>query len=163
MNEQNPYESPRSDVDGAPAAGGTGHTATIAEHLRRTRPWVVFVAILGLVFAGLLALSGIIMAIVGVAESGGYGGEEQMIAMFAMGFGYILIAAVYVLLAILLMSYGKRIGLLVQTNETGYAEQALDAQRRFWKTFGIITIIFIGITLLGSMIVVFAAAASGGF
>jgi hypothetical protein len=162
MTEANPYAPPLSKIDSAPAAApaGTGHTPTILWHLQRTKPWVMLIGILGFIFAGLMALGAIVMVIVAIAQSGGYTRDEEIVALVAVGLGYLLFAAVYFLLAAQITGYGKRIGLALQTGRTEHVEQALDGQRRFWKTFGIVTIVFIGLMLLAFTIGLVAAVAS---
>jgi hypothetical protein len=162
MTENNPYAPPQSQIDSAPAAGtaGAGHSPTILWHLQRTRPWVMLIGILGFVFAGLMALGSIVMVIVAIAQSGGYTSDEEIVAMVAVGFGYLVFAAIYFLLAAQMVGYGRRIGLAMQTGSTEHVEEALDCQRRFWKTFGIITIIFIGLMLLAFTIGLVAAVAA---
>lgn len=160
MSENNPYAPPQSRIDAAPAAGaaGAGHSPTILWHLQRTKPWVMLIGILGFVFAGLMALGSIVMVIVAVAQSGGYIGAAEIAALVAVGLGYLVFAALYFLLAAQIVGYGRRIGLAVQTGRTEHVEQALDLQRRFWKTFGIVTIVLIGLILLAFTIGVVAAA-----
>jgi hypothetical protein len=162
MSDVNPYAPPQSPIDTAPAAGtpGTGHTPTILWHLQRTKPWVMLIGILGFIFAGLMALGSIVMVIVAVAQSGGYTSDEEIVALVAVGFGYLLFAAIYFLLAAQIVGYGRRIGLAIQTGRTEHVEEALDCQRRFWKTFGVVTIIFIGLVLLAFTIGLVAAVAT---
>ncbi|HUT77852.1 MAG TPA: hypothetical protein VM285_09215, partial [Polyangia bacterium] len=116
MSDVNPYAPPQSPIDTAPAAGtaGTGHTPTILWHLQRTKPWVMLIGILGFIFAGLMALGSIVMVIVAISQSGGYIGGEEIAAMAAVGFAYLVFAALYFLLAAQIVGYGRRIGLALQ-------------------------------------------------
>jgi hypothetical protein len=162
MTEGNPYAPPLSRIDSAPAAApaGTGHTPTILWHLQRTKPWVMLIGILGFVSAGIMALAAIVMVIVAVAQSSGYIGAGEIAAMAGIGILYLLVAAIYFLLAAQLVGYGRRIGLALQTGRTEHVEEALDCQRRFWKTFGVVTIVTIGLMLLAFTIGIVAAVAT---
>jgi len=163
MTDVNPYAPPQARIDTAPAAtpAGTGHTPTILWHLQRTRPWVMMIGIIGFIGAGFMALAAIVMVIVGIAQSGGYARDEEILAMVGLGLGYLLFAALYFVLAAQLVGYGRRIGLATRSGRTDHVEEAIDGQRKFWKTFGIITIVFIGLMLLIFTIALVVAVFAG--
>lgn len=128
--------------------GGTpvGVTARTVELLRETRPWVMFFGILGFIGAGLYALGGIALALMGMARSGS--GVPAV-----MGLLYFVVAAVFFFPALFLWRYGSRIGSLVVRRSVHELEGALEAQKAYWRLSGIIAITFVVI-----MVVVIAFA-----
>jgi hypothetical protein len=157
----------RSAALGAPAPSrGPGDPSPRAvDALRRTRPWTLFIAILGFVGAGLLGLAAIVMAIGGVVGSGFGGGAEagMVLGMAAM---YAILTAVYVVISVALFKYARSIGEVVRTNRAPELEDALEAQRGFWKLMGIVIIVMMALMVLAfivGIVVAVAIGASSGF
>jgi hypothetical protein len=144
MSQYNPYEPPRADSAYVPAEAATGDDAAvpepIIEELRGTRPWILFLAILGFLGTGLMVLLGLAM----FAMAGAAG----MPAPF--GLIYIAFAAVYLLPAIYLIRYGSSIALLVRDPRMERLGSALGAQRRFWKMVGIMAAVILALYPIGA-------------
>jgi hypothetical protein len=166
MSTFNPYEAPLSAVDGrsagaqAPAQGM--HTPTMVEALRGTRPWVLFLAILGFIGCGFMVLGGLMMAVAGAVagQSAGWGVAQGIL----LGLVYVFLGAFYAFFSWLLVRYATAIGRLLATNETQHVEGALEAQRVFWKVMGITTIVMMVLSVVGmvaAMAIGVMAAASG--
>ncbi len=94
----NPYLPPqaeaavyRSGPDGP--REGAMVPDTVLEHLRATRPWVTFLAVVGLLCAGLTVLTGLGVMVAGVA------GKDGPSVAIAIGGGsvYLVLGAFYVL------------------------------------------------------------------
>ncbi len=128
-----PHAAPRADL-----AGG------IDQMLDETRPWVLLLAIVGFVGAGLggaaslvmlvlsavtLAIPGILIALVGLATYG--------LAGWA---------------AFHLFVYAQRIRVYVASSGTADLEQVLEAQRSFWRLAGIVVLVTLGIWLLAALL-----------
>lgn len=154
--EQSP---PAAGYDPSPAAvipyqgGGVpvGVSARTMDLLRQTRPWVLFLSILGFILAGLMVLVGVGLSGVGLMARGG--GMPGWI-----GLVYIVMAALYFFPALYLWRYGSRIGSLVARGQLEDLEGAIEAQKTFWRLSGIIVIagivlyfVAIAVVLLVSM------------
>ncbi len=168
MVEHNPYH-PSVNVAGEEPMGrmpspDKAHTHTMVSHLKETRPWVMFMAILGFIGAGFMGIGGLSMIVVGaisgsaMKEAGGMGVGMLLL----MSLIYLLAAFVYVYFSILLLRYASSINNLVDTEKTRYLEEALLRQKTFWKGVGIMTIIGLGLTIIGTLaaIIIGVVAAS---
>lgn len=117
--------------------------------LRRTRPWVTFLSILGFIFAAFCLLGGLWMfmafglfralpvkqpmpPIFGPTLFFGVGALEIVMAVF-----------MYLLPCVILFRYGSAIGRIVPGNEQAMVEEALGRQKSFWKYMGILMIVLI--------------------
>lgn len=170
MNEFNPYQAPLAEVDGlTPATRRSEGQATqlMIDHLRATSPWVLFLSILGFIVAGFSILGGLgTMIMVPIAMStGGQQGAAAGIGIFvATGLLYLVMGVAYGIGAYFLVKYSMSIGRLLSSRLVSDVEDALGAQRAFWKTAGIITIGLIGagvVFFVAMMVFAIAMGASG--
>jgi len=129
--------SPRYDS----GSGDIKVTPLMVEHLRATRPWVKFLAILGFISVGLMFLGGLIMmtALSGVRGAGGAP---------AIGLLYWLFALLYIAPAIFLNRYATAIRELLQGGGATPMEKALESQKSFWRYVGILTTVLLCIYAL---------------
>jgi hypothetical protein len=159
----NPYAPPASAdpygalsgpaPDGAPVDGGAVPDA-IVEHLRGTRPWVMFLAVIGFLGSGLIVLLGL-----GVAIAGALGTGSEIALMVGMGCGYVVLGGIYVLPAVGLVRYGTAIERLVRHPRMELLGAAIDQQRWFWKVVGIMTAVVIALYPIGIMVAGIVVAA----
>jgi len=128
------------------------------EALRQTRPWVLFLAILGIIVTGLMLLGGLFMiaggavAVTQASSTMGPGGPK------AAGFmgGLMTFAAVmYLVLAVLylypinkLFKYAGAIARLSRSGAVRDLEDALQQQKSFWKFIGIMVIVIFTLYIL---------------
>ena len=140
-------------VDGAPSARAI-------DALRRTRPWTMFISILGFIGAGIMGLGAIAMAVGGVVGAG-FGGAEGAAMVLGMSALYAVLAVVYVVISVSLFKYARAIGALVQTGRGPELEDALEAQRGFWKLMGIVIIVMMALMMIAFIVGIVAAVAIG--
>jgi hypothetical protein len=155
----NPYAPPQAAFDQPPGLEALEAGAVpdiIVEKLRGTRPWVIFLAIVGFLGAGFLGLVGMLMLGMG---SLGTGASAKIPA--ALGLVYIVPAIVMVFPSVGLLRYGSAIGRLVRDPRMERLIVALDLQRSFWKLVGILTAAMIVIQPLAFMAVAVFVAAKG--
>ncbi|MGI9243788.1 MAG: hypothetical protein ACR2RV_23525 [Verrucomicrobiales bacterium] len=147
----NPYQTPAANIGGVQSVGaGDGVSSATVDILVRTRPWALFVAVLGLIGVGFLVVAAIgLLAVFSQLGSSGIG--------LVMALLYFAIAAIYALPCIRLVQYCSAITRLRTTPTSASLENALDRQRSFWKTIGIM--ILIGI-LLGVLMAIVSATAT---
>ena len=113
-------------------------TVRSVELLGRTRPWVLFFAILSFIGTGLWGVGAIVLLVMAVwSPRAAYGA--------GVAFAYVILAALTAIPAIALMKYASRIGVLTRMRRAVDLEEALDAQRSYWKSIGIIVIVILGL------------------
>ena len=136
--EVNPYKAPESNVIGQ--SSGKVPLATIDE-LSGTRPWVRLIAGLMSIASALFIVAAVgMVASVGFAASAKGGGLGSVIMMVVfMGMTAMLI--VYPTKK--LSNYAANIRTLVESQSFADLNRALAEQRRFWKFYGIIALIYI--------------------
>ena len=149
--KENPYQSPASSIGGQQSIhSGDGVSNSIVDIMARTRPWTLFVAVLGLIGVGFMVLAAI-MIFVTMSKLGSVG------IAGLMSFIYLAMAAIYSLPCIRLVQYSSAITQLRISPNSQTLEIALDRQRSFWMTVGIM--ILIGFVL---MLILMAVGASQG-
>ncbi|MBW2455037.1 MAG: hypothetical protein JRI68_11030 [Deltaproteobacteria bacterium] len=149
MEAFDPYRPPLDGFDrSGPGAGDTEegrHTDRMVAHLKGTRPWVLFLAVLMFLGAAFMVLGGIAFALTGALGARGLVGPAEAVGA---GMVYLVGGAVYFLFGYLMYRYTSAIGRLVVSNRTVDIEDALDAQRVFWKASGITAVVMIAIMVM---------------
>ena len=139
---------------------GVTLTAESLHHLRATKPWVRLISIMLWIAAAFTVLGALALVV------GGVGASEQMPAGFAgvMGVFYGIFALVYIFLALFLGRYASGIKTLMAEPKAPNLEYALKAQRSFWALSGVLTLIGIGLAVIGiiaAIAIPFMAGAAG--
>jgi len=160
----NPYEAPGVGGYAPPpnvAAGGM-ITPTMVEHLRAARPWIRFISILLFIGTGFTVLAAALLffaGVVGAALSSRSKGAE-LIAGPIGGVFYMVIGLFYALPGILMHRLANAIDSFVTVPSSQALEDALDKNRSYWKTTGIMALVMIGFCVLlfvGAFVVGIAA------
>lgn len=152
----NPYRSPFSGGEAPFGGDESGQVVThkVLAMLRQTQPWVRFLSILGFIIATLMILVG---AIGSVAMFARPGISPAQLVVFLV---YIPMGVLYFFPAFFLFQYASRINALWTTRSVRQLEEALEAQKSFWKFVGILMLLVILLYVLGIVFAfVFAAAA----
>lgn len=156
--DENPYASPTSQAPEATAGNGPADTLDASEGIRvalgQTRPWVLLLAVLGFLAAGLTAL-GAVGLLVGAALSGD--GVDTVVAGI-VAVMYLAFAVVYCAGACYLYAYGQRIATFLGSNGLGDLESAMAAQKSFWKLAGVAILAMFVIGLICTIGVFFLAS-----
>jgi len=154
MEEQNagPLQSDQQDPLKQPYQAPVVSPGTV-NLLDRTRPWVMFLSIMGFVAAGFMLLGGLGVGIAGLAT------QKPEFAVIAIL--YPLFGLAYIFPSLYLYRYAKRSQALLANPNFQQLESALDAQRSFWKFAGIMTIIGIASTILIFMFAIVAGVLAG--
>lgn len=135
---------------------GTGLTQLAMDMLRQTKPWVRFIGVMMFIGAGFMLLGGLFAMIAGAAM----GSRMGTAIPAAAGLVYVAMGAIYLIPALFLNRYASRIADLLRTNRMGDLEQALGAQKSFWKFMGILMLI--GLCLYAVGIAIFIVMGVGG-
>jgi hypothetical protein len=160
MQPTNPY-APPTPIDAPHAYGGYAGDVppTVVEHLRVTRPWVLFLGIVGFIVAGFAVIGGLsLMALSGEGASQAFAGSP--IGGMGLGFGYVVFAIVYIFPSLFLYRFGSAIGRLVAGGGLPALEEALGQQKSFWRFMGIFTIVAMVLYFV-AVVVVVAVGISG--
>lgn len=120
----------------APAVETLVISPRVLDLLQRTSPWVRFFAVLSYIVAGLLALGGVGIIVLSFARFT----PPDPAGVIGGGLAYFLIAVIYVFAAGYLNRYASGIQRLARMKRNIDLEDALDAQRGFWKFSGILAI-----------------------
>jgi len=129
--------APAAIVTEEPHSGGISRS--IRRSMQETRPWVMVLAVFGLVANGLGLLAGA-LAVLAIA-----------VATFGIG---LIVAPLYLVSPVLgliasylLLSYGMRIGDFCRRETVLQLESAIEAQKSFWKFTGIVALVTLGLVI----------------
>lgn len=154
----NPYTSP--SVGASESQGSGKDDGKISKGVRlalaRTSPWVLFLAILGFIFCG-LGTMGVLMNLV-MSMASGSGSLMAMVMLMGM-VQLAIMGGLYFLPSLLMFKYSKAINVYLRNETTRNLERALDAQRKFWHTLGIIVIILLSIIPISIIFMMMMGAA----
>ncbi len=148
----NIYAPPSANLSGSTGAHGQ-ITDAMVESLRKTKGWVLLIAILLFIFAALMGLGSIGIFIGAGAMSAGVTGAKSASMpagmMFGMGFMYLVFALIYVVLGVYLAKYSSSIGRLQRDGESHSMEAALESQQKFWRLTGVLTLLGLVLMVVG--------------
>ena len=130
-----------------------------AEMLRQTRPWVRLVSILMFVGAAFMVLGGGFMMLGGAATGIGELGPAAGVPVMVMGVIYIAMALLYIVPATYLWQYASRSQEFDLQRSASALTSALQAQKSFWKFFGICIVIYLVLVIGVIGIAIFAGLA----
>lgn len=115
-------------------------SAKAAEYLLKTAPWIKFLCILGIAYFGII----IIMLLISIAM-----GVEQIIPTI---FIFAIMAIVAYFPLYFLFKYSIYLTNACKTNDSDTLENAFNMQKKFWKFYGIFSIISIGFFIVALII-----------
>ncbi|MFM2318147.1 MAG: hypothetical protein RLZZ215_768 [Pseudomonadota bacterium] len=167
MSVQDAYAPPRSVVRDVSSGSGVLSERVLVS-LRKTRPWVLFIAVLGFISAafmlilslpmflggGMMGMSGL----EGVDASAGLAGTGLMVGMGVM---YILLAVIYFIASLYLLRYASAIKRATTGLSLSDMEAALEAQASFWKLVGILSVVSIVVMIVFMVIGIGSVAMLG--
>ncbi len=141
MSISNPYETPVVATSKLKKKSD-GLSPMMA--LKKTRPWVLFLGILGLL-SSFSVFGTALFFYIGALSAGGM--DALLPATIGAG-GVILVGMLYFIPALILVRYGLAIGEYLATPSRETLFKALNAQMSFWRLIGIVTAIVIGLYLI---------------
>jgi len=143
---ENPYSAPQSSSFTPPNhLGSSGVSPQVVDILRRTKAWVRFIAVIGFIVTAIAGIGS--FRILSMLPSGG---GAVSLGMFC---GALLIILIYFFFAYKLNAYASRINDLLANPQEMTLVAALEAQRGFWKYFGILVLVTICFYVLSALIV----------
>lgn len=139
--------------------------AEIVESMKRTRPWVLFMSILGYIAAAMMVLVGLgFIALTAFATSAPSSHNDIRAMGPLMGVVYLVLAGLCVPPSYLLGAYASSIGRYVSSG--GPLEGLADALRKqasYWRYIGISTVVIMALyalILVGALVVGIVAGLS---
>jgi hypothetical protein len=135
MSHENPYAAPVSDVARVgPLDEDRVVTPQILEAMVQTRPWVLFLAVLGFVATGICLLVALATFSFGTFARIPIGGAGFAAAL------YLLTGALYGTMSLHLWRYAASIVLMREGYGVHALTDALRHQRAFWRLAGIVMV-----------------------
>jgi hypothetical protein len=135
------YFGPQSDAEVSPRA---------VDLLRQTQPWVRFLSVLIFIGFGLMML-GVVIGLLIAARSA----RMELVGVFAV---YAVLGALYLAPAVFLGRYASHIANLRLSFRAHDLENALQAQKSFWKFVGILTVVMLVLYAVGILVFVVGGA-----
>ena len=120
-------------------------TSHMVDSMRSTRPWAMFISILGFITVGFMLLAAIVIMVLGSVLPQEIDGFPAVL----MGIMYIIMSFFYLVPSIYLFRYTSAIGSFLDTMSESEMESALSNQKSFWKFIGILGIVMIAFAILG--------------
>lgn len=115
-------------------------------HLRDIAKWAKFLAIVGLIMGGLIALLGVFVMIAGPALSSMMG--DMGVAMGALGIVYVLFGLLYIYPCVKQLKFSNQIVLGFGKQDQATITAAFQNLRSVFRFWGILTVIIIGLYAL---------------
>jgi hypothetical protein len=120
-------------------------TSHMVDSMRSTRPWAMFISILGFITVGFMVLTAIVIMVLGSVLPQEIGRFPAVL----MGIMYIIMSFFYLVPSIYLFRYASAIGSFLDTMSESEMETALSYQKSFWRFVGIVGIVMIAFAILG--------------
>lgn len=148
----NHYAPPQSDLADVKGNSGTGISNTMIEAMRGTKPWVLLIGIVLIVSSSFMILGSIGVFIASTIHLESETSPPGVLA--GVGAMYAVLGVVYIFMAVYLLKYNSAIGRLLGSATTADMEDALLAQRKFWRLAGIITAIMLVVMVIGILVAI---------
>ncbi len=113
--------------------------------LRKTKPWVRFLSVLGFISVGFMVIVGMVNLFVFSKGTG----ESTFFPAFLMLLMNIVMALLYLIPSLFLFRFASSIGRLLDGGGVREMEEALLHQKSFWKFVGILALVMFFIAILG--------------
>lgn len=126
-------------------------------YLYETARWGRFLAIVGLVVCSLLVIAGLYFALLPASVSRIdsdilLSAEEKRVASVSMGIGLILAALLYFFPCLYLLRFSAKMKTALQADDPSNLTESFRQLKSAFRYVGILTIIFLGIYLLGILL-----------
>lgn len=149
----NPFQSPTAEPSSY-SSGIDPSTRTVAA-MRATRPWVLFLAIMGALVTVIMLGCFVFQAITAISLGLNLARTASILGVAGV---FLLL---YGLPTIFLFRYAARLKSFVALGSINELDEALEAQKSFWKTVGIIVAIVM--VIYGSILGINWVGLAGGF
>ena len=125
-------------------------------YLRETGKWAKFLAIVGFIFMGFMAIGAIVM----FAISGSMG-NLMPFPMWIIGFVYLLIAVVYCFPIYYLLQFSNKAKEALDSRSTQCMTESMGFIKAHYKFVGILTIVMLALYPIGIIVAIIVSASQG--
>lgn len=127
-------------------------------HLYETAKWATFLAILGFIGSGIVALVAVFAGtFLGALGSSPYGGGSALIGAGFVTTIYLVIAAIYFFMSLFLFRFATKMKTALNTTDQESLNNSFLNLKNLYKMMGILTIIYLAILVLALIFGVGAA------
>jgi hypothetical protein len=119
-----------------------------------SRPWVLFLAVMGFIYAGLSVVGGLLWLIEGASH--------HVAGLVASGLIGVIVGAVAIIGAALLVRYANCLGGLRYARQSVVLERALEALKGFWVFASIVLIVVLAFVVI-TVVWALSVGATGSF
>jgi len=133
---------------------GVKFSAQIKQNLKETAKWANFLAIVGFVMLGLIVIAALFMFGAGATIFGGG-------SVIAIGFGYLLMAALYFFPTYYLFLFARKIKLGLNSTIQSEVDEGFLNLKKLFKFTGILVVIMLSIYAIIILLAVIGGVASG--
>src|SRR6267142_5974567 len=147
-----------------PTVADNGITPGMIESLRQTKPWVRLLSILGFVGSAFMVMGGLFVitaSLAGATIGGSLGRSFRGPSFLIIGILYLLFAVLYLFPSFFLFRYASAIAAMLRGETVHGMEQALAAQKTFWRFVGIMAVVVLALYVIILVVVFVVAVASG--
>ncbi|MEO5892196.1 MAG: DUF5362 family protein [Ferruginibacter sp.] len=124
--------------------------SAITAHLKETAAWGKFLAVIGFIYSGLIAIGAIYAVSLLTSISGNYGGQSQRVwTGGSIAFLYFGFAAIIFYMSVYLYHFAKKTQMAIKGNDQATLEDAFRHLKIYFRFAGIITVITIVLSILG--------------
>ncbi len=158
----NPFDQESKD-------GGLQLSPNSTSFLESTAKWARFLSILGFIGIGFMVLAALLMfaggALISGRASSMYGSRGMFggAPMGLIGVMYLVMAGLYFFPVLFLNKFSSKMLNAITMRDSMSLESSFEQLRNHYRFVGIMTIIVIGLYVVGILIGVMAGIASGGF
>lgn len=156
MSVESVFAKPTAAVEDMVSGEGLFSNRIIAS-LRRTRPWVLVIAILGFISSVLIVLTALPLLLGGTQLYGDLNTGIGSSFMMGMGGFYLGIAAVTFFASLHLVKFASAIKRALNSLSATDLEDALERQASFWKLVGILSLLSVVFAVIAIVGVAFIA------
>jgi hypothetical protein len=159
-NQENPYESPQTEVNSVKPLAGRVLTENMVFYLRGASPWLRFIGIAGFVFLALVAVYFLTVILAFQNVENAIPGLAALGSSFFLAF-LLIFEAIMFFPIFFIFQFGRKIRTYLHSGEAEELEQAFKNNKSLWTFYGILVMIFgviTAITMVTTVITLIAIA-----
>jgi hypothetical protein len=132
------------------------HNST--QYLKDAARWAKFLAVVGFIFCGLIVLFAIIFAVAGATFLSSLGSGASAMGGGIVATFYILFGLLYFFPCLYLYNFAGRAQAALRSNDQDQLNISFRNLRALFRFLGILTIIYLGLCVLGLLIAIIGSA-----
>jgi hypothetical protein len=161
-NQENPYESPQTELNSVKPLAGRVLTENMLFYLRAASPWLRFIGIAGFIYLGLMAVNFLTVIVAVSNVDNVIPGLGALGSSFFLGF-LLFFEAILFFPTFFIFQFGRKIRAYLHSGEEGELEQAFKNNKSLWTFIGVLTMFFVVITSIIVLTTVITIIASTAF